>query len=282
MDIEMEKLEDMSRQVRKGIIETVYKKQQGHLGGPLSVTDILVALYFHEMKIDPQNPRWGERDRFILSKGHSAIALYVTLALRGYFPYEELATFDDIDTRLQAHPDMTRLPALDMSTGSLGQGLSAAVGMALGAKYLEQSFYTYVVVGDGEIQEGQIWEAANVARKYQLDNLIVILDLNHLQQFGWREENGARKPPEERALDKWRGFGWEAWEVDGHDFKAILDVLGTAKQAKNGKPKMIIAQTVKGKGIGFMENQYEWHSKAPTEEEYLEAMSELEEAEADE
>ncbi|MRH43714.1 transketolase [Aquibacillus halophilus] len=272
----------IATEIRKGIVETVYRKQQGHLGGPLSVTDILTALYFHEMKVDPKNPGWEERDRFILSKGHSGIAQYVTLAKKGYFPEEELLTFDDLGTRLQAHPDMTKLPCLDFSTGSLGQGLSAGVGMAIAAKRLDKNFYTYVVIGDGESQEGQIWEAVNIAQKYNLDNLIGILDLNGLQQFGWTvsdeeqsEDKRVRRAPEQRALEKWQGFGWQTFEVDGHNFNQLLSALQSARTDKNGLPKMIIAHTVKGKGVSFMENQYEWHSKSPTNKEYEQAMDEL-------
>lgn len=275
MDVQL--LENIARKVRRGIIETVYKKQQGHVGGPLSAVEMLVYLFFQEMNIDPQNPRKADRDRFILSKGHSSIALYVTMALRGYFDYEELETFDDIHSRLQAHPDMTVLPGLDMSTGSLGQGLSAGVGMALGAKIVKQPFYTYVMIGDGESQEGQIWEAANVASKYELDNLIVFMDKNNLQQYGWRGENGERKAPEDnaRAYAKWRGFGWDVWDLDGHDFYSIFTGLKTVKRMPNGRPKLLLAHTVKGKGVSFMENNYEWHSKAPTHEQFVTAMTEL-------
>ncbi len=273
--MEITKLEEIANNVRRGIIETVYVKQQGHLGGPLSVTDILVGLFFSEMNIDPSHVNEPERDRFILSKGHSAIALYVTLAERGYFSKEELITFDDLGSRLQAHPDMTKLNALDFSTGSLGQGLSAGVGMALGAKHIGHSFYTYVVIGDGESQEGQIWEAADTARKYELDQLIAILDYNKLQQFGWKDDGELRRSPENNAAEKWKAFGWDVWEVDGHCFKELLGAMQEAKAAKNGLPKIIIAHTVKGKGVNFMENQYEWHSKAPTKEEYEQAMDEL-------
>lgn len=271
-----EQLRIIAKEIRKGIIDTVYAKQQGHLGGPLSVTDILTALYFHEMSIDASKPDWVDRDRFILSKGHSAIALYVTLAKRGYFPYEELLTFDDMGSRLQAHPDMTKLPGLDMSTGSLGQGLSAGVGMAMGAKRLEKAFRVYVVIGDGESQEGQIWEAADVARKYRLDNLIVILDWNQLQQFGWAGEAGKRQSPDDSPAVKWRAFGWDVMELDGHDFESILYALGEARRNMNNKPKMLVTRTIKGKGVRFMEDQYEWHSKAPTKEEWIKAVKELE------
>ncbi len=271
-----EDLELIARKVRKGIVETVYHKQQGHLGGPLSVADVLVALFFQEMNIDPLQSDKADRDRIILSKGHSALALYVAMALRGYFPYEELDTFDDLHSRLQAHPDMTKLSGLDMSTGSLGQGLSAGVGLAIGAKRLKRSFYTYVIVGDGECQEGQIWEAANTAAKYELDNLIAIVDLNGLQQFGWRLADSKRREPEQQAFEKWKGFGWDVWDIDGHDFHSIFTGFRNAKKFVNGKPKLLIAHTVKGKGVSFMENQYEWHSKAPTDTEYRQAMSELE------
>lgn len=185
-----QKLMNIAAEIRRNVVKTVYHAGAGHLGGPMSATDLLTALYFEVMNIDPKNPSWENRDRFVLSKGHSAIALYCTLAERGYFPKEELDTFDEIDSRLQAHPDMKLLPGLDMSTGSLGQGISAAVGMALGAKLKGMPFRTYCMIGDGEAQEGQVWEAADVAAKYRLDNLTVILDYNRLQQYGWEGTEG--------------------------------------------------------------------------------------------
>lgn len=265
-----------AKELRKRILFTAHYKKQGHVGGSLSCADILVALFFNQLSIDPSNPKWEDRDRFVLSKGHTALGLYATFALRGYIPEEELKTFDQYDSRLQAHPDMTRLDALDMSTGSLGQGLSAAVGMAIGAKRLKRDFHVYCLVGDGESQEGQIWEAANIAEKYNLDNLIVILDQNGLQQYGWKNGND-RKAPELNGKRKFESFGFETWEVDGHSMKELVDVLTEAKVQLNGQPKAIVANTVKGKGVSFMENNYEWHSKAPNDKEYQMALIELEE-----
>ncbi|WP_144512843.1 transketolase [Bacillus sp. FJAT-22090] len=267
-------LETIAREVRKRILYTAHYNKQGHVGGSLSCADILVALYFNQLSIDPLNPRWEDRDRFVLSKGHTALGLYATFALRGYIPEEELKTFDQYQSRLQAHPDMTGLDSLDMSTGSLGQGLSAAVGMAIGAKRLKTDFQVYCLIGDGESQEGQIWEAANIAEKYKLDNLIVILDLNGLQQYGWKNEL-VRNPPEMNAKGKFESFGFETWEINGHSMTEIVAALAKAKANLNGMPKAIIANTIKGKGVSFMENNYHWHSKAPNEEEYELALNEL-------
>lgn len=274
----MDKLDLIAQKIRKGVIETVYRKKQGHVGGPLSMADMLAVLYFDVLNIDPERPNWEERDRFVLSKGHSAIALYVAMALRGYFDYTELITFDDLNSRLQAHPDMTKLPGLDMSTGSLGQGFSAAVGMALGARKQQRRFKTYVILGDGESQEGQVWEAASVAARYRLNNLIVILDHNQLQQYGWAQGDlKDRQAPDENPADKWKAFGWNVLEVNGHDTKKIKQALTDPSIAGNAKPNIIIAKTVKGKGVSFMENQFKWHSNVPSDDEYNKAMAELEE-----
>lgn len=262
--------------LRKRILSTAYYKKQGHVGGSLSCADILVSLFFHQLSIDPSNPRWEDRDRFVLSKGHTALGLYATLALRGYISEEELKTFDQFESRLQAHPDMTKLDSLDMSTGSLGQGLSAAVGMAIGAKRLKKDFRVYCLIGDGESQEGQIWEAATIAEKYKLDNLIVIMDQNGLQQYGWKNGHG-RMNPESNGRRKFASFGFETWEVDGHSIEDLVAVLDEVKGRGNGQPKAIIATTTKGKGIRFMENNYVWHSKAPNDEEYITALTQLEE-----
>lgn len=266
-------LETFAKDIRRLTIETVYNAKAGHLGGPLSATDILTALYFDVMNIDPKNPQWEDRDRFVLSKGHSAISLYVTLALRGYFDIEELKTFDKINSRLQAHPDMTLLPGLDFSTGSLGQGISGAVGMALGAKLKGKDFKVYCMIGDGESQEGQVWEAADIAMKYQLDNLIVIMDYNGLQQYGF-SRNGKTEPPERFPINKWAdGFNLDTISIDGNDFDDIT--WGFRNVKKNNRPTLIIANTIKGKGISFMENEKSWHSRVPTEEEFKLAMEEL-------
>lgn len=275
----MERLEKVARQIREGVIDTVYHQKQGHVGGPLSMADLLAVLYFETMDINPVRPECDVRDRFVLSKGHSGIALYVALALRGYFPYEELRTFDDLNSRLQAHPDMTRLPGIDMSTGSLGQGFSAAVGIALGAKLQEKSFQTFTMIGDGESQEGQVWEAARVAQRFKLDNLIAIVDNNRLQQYGWPDEAniGMRTPPENDHASKWRAFGWNVIEIDGHNIPEIVFTLEALKKEHKEKPHMIIAHTVKGKGVPFMEGSFKWHSNVPTDEEYAKAMKYLNE-----
>jgi transketolase len=271
----IEQLQKQAAQARKLILETVHHANAGHVGGPLSAIDILISLYFEVMNINPQEPLWQERDRFVLSKGHSAIALYTALALRSYFPVEELMTFDHIDSRLQAHPDTNLLPGLDMSTGSLGQGISAAVGMAIGAKIKQSPFYTYCIIGDGESQEGQVWEAADVASKYALDNLIVFLDYNKLQQYGWKGTDGReREIPVLSPDHRWEAFGWHVLSIDGHDIGQIMDACTKAKESK-GKPTVIIAHTVKGKGVSFMENRYEWHAKVPNPQELAAALREI-------
>ena len=274
MTMTTEKLSNKATLARRKLIETVHYAGAGHVGGPMSAIDLLTYLYFKEMKIDPENPKDTDRDRFILSKGHSAIGLYSVLAQRGYIPVEELKTFDALDSRLQAHPDMNALPGLDMSTGSLGQGISAAVGIALGGKLQQKEFRTYCIVGDGESQEGQVWEAADIAAKYELDNFVAILDYNKLQQFGWNGENGARKIPVTEPEKRWEAFGWHVITIDGHDFTEIEAAFNEAKTVK-GQPTIVIANTVKGKGVSFMENEYLWHSRVPTDEELENALNEL-------
>ena len=260
----------MAKEVRKGIIEAVYHAQSGHPGGSLSVADILTVLYFNELNIDENNSKWEDRDRFVLSKGHCSPALYSCLANRGFFPVEDLKTFRNIDSYLQGHPDMKKIPGVDMTTGSLGQGLSTAVGMAIAGKMDNKSYRVYSVLGDGEIEEGQIWEAAMSANKYHLDNLCVIVDNNNLQIDGTIEEVMSPYPIDE----KFRSFGFEIIKIDGHNMQEILDAFDVAKHVK-GKTVCIIAKTVKGKGISFMENQVGWHGKAPNEEQYKMAMEEL-------
>ncbi|RAS86364.1 transketolase [Priestia endophytica] len=272
-----ELLKKKSNETRRLIIETVHHAGAGHVGGPMSATDLIVSLYFDVMNIRENEPNWKNRDRFILSKGHSAIALYAVLALREYFPVEEMKTFDSIDSRLQGHPDMTILPGIDMSTGSLGQGISAAVGMALAAKLSGEDYYTYCMIGDGESQEGQVWEAADTASKYELDNLIVILDYNKLQQYGWTRSDNNREIPITSPQTRFEAFGWNVIEMDGHDYEAIIEACKEAKKVK-GKPTVLVAHTVKGKGISFMENDYLWHSRVPTDEELENGIKELEEA----
>ncbi len=270
-------LDALAQQARREIVKAVAHAKGGHLGGPFSATDILTALYFRVLNIRPDEPSWADRDRFILSKGHSCIALYVVMALRGYFPLAEVSTFDAIDSRLQGHPDMRALPGLDMSSGSLGLGFAAGIGIALGAKLAGRSFRTYVMVGDGECNEGVIWEGAHVARRYALDNLVVIVDQNGLQQFGWRADGtGQRRPPYDgqELRDRWAAFGWAVSEVDGHDMAAVVQALEDTK-AERGRPVALIAHTVKGKGVSFMEGNFRWHSRVPTDEELATALAEL-------
>jgi transketolase len=274
----LDDLRHKSAEARKLIVQAIHRAGAGHLGGPLSATDILVALYFDQLRIDPNNPDWPERDRFILSKGHSSIALYTVLAMRGYFPVKELMTFDAAHSRLQGHPDMHALPGLEMSTGSLGQGLSPGVGMALGAKVRGAGFRTWVMLGDGEIQEGQIWEAAFVAARYRLDNLTAILDYNGLPQFGWPEVdqpgNLSRTRPIDDPAAKFRAFGWHTVECDGHDHADIRRAFVEAT-AHAGRPTCVIARTVKGKGVSYMEGDFNWHAKVPTREQLDAALAEI-------
>jgi transketolase len=273
----------LGNEIRRLVLRAVHHAGAGHIGGVLSAADMLAALYFSELRVDPQRPEWEDRDRFILSKGHCAIGLYATLALRGYFPIEELDTFDAIDSRLQGHPDMRKLPGLDMSTGSLGQGLSPGVGMALGARMLRKDFRTWVMLGDGEIQEGQIWEAAFVAARYGLDNLTAIVDWNHLQQYGWATDAGygvgARRDPVEEPVEKWAAFGWRAVECDGHDVADFLRACATARQTR-GQPTIIVAHTVKGKGVSFMHDDFAWHSKPLSDADLARALAELDGADS--
>jgi transketolase len=264
--------------VRRHVMRAVHHAGAGHIGGVFSAADMFAALYFSELRIDPLRPRWEDRDRFILSKGHCAIGLYAILAMRGYFPIAELDTFDAIDSRLQGHPDMTKLPGLDMSTGSLGQGLSPGVGMALGARVLGKDFHTWVMLGDGEIQEGQIWEAAFVASRYALANLTAILDWNHLQQYGWATPagyaTGARRDPVDSPKAKWQSFGWQVVECDGHDIPDFLAACKAARSARE-QPTLILAHTIKGKGVSFMENDYTWHSRPISDDDLARALAEL-------
>ncbi len=267
---EIKNLEEMAKKIRKGIIEAVYSNHSGHIGGSLSIADILTVLYFKEMNINPKIPAWENRDRLVLSKGHCAPALYSSLANRGYFDVEELKTFRNINSRLQGHPDKKNIPGIDMSTGSLGQGLSSANGMAIAGKMDNKDYRVYCILGDGEIEEGQIWEAAMTSNKYKLDNLCLIVDNNNLQIDGTVKEVMSSYPIDE----KFRSFGFEIIKIDGHDIDEIIKAFEVAKNIK-GKPTCIIAKTIKGKGVSFMENQVDWHGKAPNEEEYIKAMEEL-------
>jgi transketolase len=279
---DLDALREAARRIRVEIVRSVYHAKAGHLGGPLSAADMLAALFFHELRIRPDEPRWPGRDRFVLSKGHASIGLYAAMALRGYFPVDELQTFDGANSRLQGHPDMTRLPGLDMSTGSLGMGISAAMGMALGARLTGQDVRAFVMLGDGECQEGEVWEAAMAAPRYRLDNLIAIVDHNQLQQYGWPGDGpDGRIPPEVpgELVAKWTAFGWRVLEVDGHDMAAIVDVLAQAREG-DGRPVAIIANTVKGKGVSFMEGHWFWHTRAVKPEELAQALRELGEPDA--
>jgi transketolase len=278
---EIARLEDMARRIRVAVIRTVTARKVGHVGGPLSAADILAALYGRILRIRPQEPDWPERDRFILSKGHSSLGQYAAMALAGYFDLEEMLTFNQKGSRLQGHPDMNKLPGIDISTGSLGMGLSAGLGMALGARYLGQGFHTWVLLGDGECQEGQVWEAAHVAPRYGLDNLIAIVDHNKYQQFGWRGESAShRLPPEDPGdlVARFTAFGWRVMEVAGNDMAEVVRVLEGAREP-SGRPTAVIANTLKGYGVSYMAGNYQWHMGVPTEEEFALAMAELGESE---
>ncbi len=271
MDVILKKnLEKNACLIRKGIIEGTFNAKSGHPGGSLSMTEIITYLYFKEMNIDPSEPLKADRDRFVLSKGHAAPALYSAMAHRGYFPVEELKTLRKVDSRLQGHPSMHYLPGVDISSGSLGQGISAACGMALGAKLKNDAFRVYTVLGDGEIEEGQVWEAAMYAAAKKLDNLVAFVDNNNLQIDGSVEEVNSPYP----IPEKFAAFGWNVIEIDGHSFEEIENALENAKNCK-GRPTAIIATTVKGKGVSFMENQVGWHGSAPNAEQYEIAMKEL-------
>ena len=263
-------LKRLANNVRLGIIEGVYAAGCGHPGGSLSIADIITYLYFEELNIDPKNPKWEARDRFVLSKGHTAPALYAVLAERGYFEKSYLKTLRQADSNLQGHPDMKGTPGVDMTTGSLGLGISAACGMALSGKVWGNDYRVYAILGDGETEEGQVWEAAMFAAHYKLDNLCAFVDWNGLQIDGPIAEVMNPAPHDE----KFRAFGWHVISIDAHDFNQIEAALNEAKTVK-GKPTMIIAKSVKGKGVSYMENACEWHGAAPKEEQYNIAIAEL-------
>jgi transketolase len=256
--------------VRQHIIEGTFNAKSGHPGGSLSAADVITYLYFKEMKVDPANPQWAERDRFVLSKGHAAPALYGALAIKGFFPEDEIKNLRKPTSFLQGHPDMKGIPGVDMSTGSLGQGISCAVGMALAGKVTGSDYRVYSVLGDGEIQEGQVWEAAMFAANKKLDNLMIFIDNNNLQIDGTMEEVNSPYP----IPEKFQAFGWNTVEIDGHDFDQIEAAVAEAKNAKD-KPTAVIMHTVKGKGVSFMEHQVGWHGVAPNAEQYENAMNEL-------
>ena len=265
-----EALKRIAIEVRKGIIEEVYNAKSGHPGGSLSCADILTVLYFNQMNIEPEKPHDPNRDRFVLSKGHASPALYSVLAEKGYFDKELLQTFRKIGSNLQGHPDMRKVEGVDMTTGSLGQGISAAVGMALASKMDRAGCKVYCLLGDGELEEGQVWEALTAASKNNLDNLCVIVDNNNLKIDGEIDKVGGMN----NLTEKLMSFGFNVISIDGHNIDSIIDAFATAKQTK-GRPSVIIAKTIKGKGVSFMENQASWHGKAPSEEEYSRAMEEL-------
>lgn len=264
------KLEEIAVDIRKDIIKSINAAGSGHPGGSLSAVEIVTALFFEKMNVDANNPKMDSRDRFVLSKGHAAPVLYAALAEKGYFPKEELLKLRHTGAMLQGHPDMKNIPGVEMSTGSLGQGFSASIGMALGLKLDKKANRVYVLLGDGEIQEGIVWEAAMSAAHYKLDNLTVILDNNGLQIDGLNEEVMTVNPVDE----KWKSFGWNVIEIDGHNFEQIIDSFEKAEKTL-GKPTIIIAKTIKGKGISFMEDQVGWHGSAPSNEQTQQALEEL-------
>lgn len=263
-------LEAQAAKVRKTLLQMIHEARSGHPGGSLSAADMMTALYFHEMRVDPANPKWEDRDRFVLSKGHVCPVLYTALMLRGFFPMEEVHNLRKKGSILQGHPDMKRTPGVDISTGSLGQGLSTAVGMAIAAKRDGRDLRVFVMLGDGECNEGQIWEAAQSAFKYQLDNLIVLVDNNTLQNDGICD---VIMPTLDLAI-KFKAFGFDVLEIDGHNMEAIVSALHAMRE-KGSRPKCIVAHTVKGKGVSFMENVVMWHGMAPDAAQYEQAMREI-------
>lgn len=267
----IEEMKRVAKEIRRDIVRMTNAAGSGHPGGSLSSVEILTALYFNVMKNDPKNPNFEGRDRFILSKGHACPVLYSAMARRGYFPVEELMSLRKLGSRLQGHPDRKKLTGLEISCGSLGQGLSIAAGMAIGLKMDGKPQRVYCLMGDGELQEGQVWEAAMTASHYKLDNLCGIVDVNRLQIDGWTKDIMGLEP----LADKWKAFGWNVVEVNGHDLEKVLDAFEGAKKVKE-KPTIILAKTIKGKGVSFMENQAEWHGKAPNDEELKVALKDLE------
>jgi transketolase len=258
MSCNVEELRKQANQLRLDVVKMVHDAGDGHPGPAMSAMDMIVALYYNVMKVDSKNPDWEDRDRFILSKGHACTAVYAALARKGYFPIEEFGGLRKMGRILQGHPTMRKTPGIDMTSGSLGNGLSAGTGMAIAAKYNKKDYYTYVILGDGELQEGIVWEAAMCAKRYSLDNLIAFVDQNGWQSGGAIEECSGLLPIKE----KWEAFGWYVQEIDGHDFIQILEAVDNAKKQK-GRPSMIVAKTIKGKGIDYMENDNAWHKKVP-------------------
>lgn len=268
-----DELREKAKELRKMLLTMIYKAQSGHPGGSLSATDIVASLYFHTLRVDPKNPKWEDRDRFVLSKGHVCPVLYSALIMRGFISEDTIGTLRKQGSILQGHPDMKRCPGIEISTGSLGQGISCAVGMAIAGKMDEKEYRVYTLLGDGECDEGQVWEAAQAANKYQLDNLTVIIDNNGLQNDGFAKDI----MPTLDLRAKFEAFGFQAVRIDGHNVDEITAALDFMKTQKNGKPKCIVCNTVKGKGVSFMENVEIWHGLAPNDEQYAQAMEDVEE-----
>lgn len=268
-----DELREKAKELRKMLLTMIYKAQSGHPGGSLSATDIVASLYFHTLRVDPKNPKWEDRDRFVLSKGHVCPVLYSALIMRGFISEDTIGTLRKQGSILQGHPDMKRCPGIEISTGSLGQGISCAVGMAIAGKMDEKEYRVYTLLGDGECDEGQVWEAAQAANKYQLDNLTVIIDNNGLQNDGFAKDI----MPTLDLRAKFEAFGFQAVRIDGHNVDEITAALDFMKTQKNGKPKCIVCNTVKGKGVSFMENVAIWHGLAPNDEQYAQAMEDVEE-----
>lgn len=266
---DVDRLEEQAVQLRRDIVEMIHAAKAGHPGGSLSAVDMITALYFHVMRIDPQNPRWEDRDRFVLSKGHACPALYAALARRWFFDPKHLTTLRQYHSILQGHPDMNKTPGIDISSGSLGNGLAIGVGMAMSGRLHHQDYMTYVMLGDGEVQEGMVWEAAMAAHHHDLGNLVAIVDCNGVQINGWVNEIMTVEP----LADKWRAFGWNVVEVNGHNMKDLLTVLHTAKTMRH--PTVILMRTVKGRGVSFMEDDCKWHGNSPSDEELVQATLEI-------
>ncbi len=267
---EIKELNEIARELRCTSLRMIHKRQAGHPGGSLSAAEIMTVLYFKVMRIDPENPNWNERDRFLLSKGHASAMLYATLAKRGFFPEEDLQKWGELDCHLQGHPDRLKTPGVDMNSGSLGHGVSSGVGLCLAARQKRKDFRVYTLLGDGECQAGLVWEGANAAAKYALTNLVAIVDHNAVQLDGFVEE----VMPIEPLAEKWRSFGWDVFEVDGHDVDQLYQAFLQCIEAQK-KPTVIIARTIKGKGVSFMENKAYWHGVAPSTEELTRALHEL-------
>lgn len=267
----VKELERIAKEIRIEIVKSIYRAGSGHLGGSLSATDILTALYFEKLRIKPKEPDWPGRDRFILSKGHAGPALYTTLAMRGYFPVKELETLRKMESRLSGHPACFKTPGVEMTSGSLGQGLSVGLGMRLAGRVKGEDYRVFVLLGDGEIQEGQVWEAAMAAAQFKINNLIAIVDYNRVQLDGTVGEIMEVEP----LAAKWRAFNWEVLQADGHNLSEILSALDQAIERSKEGPVVLIARTVKGKGVSFMEGKADWHGKVPTEEEFRQALAEL-------